>query len=607
MWFQHAPPPTTCTRTRAAALMIPSKAFIGNFIHLSNSITRKYIKSTSRLPVLQSRRSLRCLPILMTGVEEKATTKDADFDLVKIKRALISVSDKSCLIDVGKALEDLGVEILSTGGSARKLAENGIKVTNISDFSGFPEIFGGRVKTLHPAIHGGILMRRDVPKDKEEAKTYQIGEIDLVIVNLYPFEQVSMESDFSQCIEQIDIGGTVLIRAAAKNHRWVTVVSDINQYPELLSEFSEFEGCTRLEFRRKLAARAFARCASYDAVIAERFFQETNESELPPILNITATLQQELRYGENPHQKAAFYVNPHQKVSLPGVSSAEQIQGKELSYNNIADTDAAFQLVCEFKEPAVAIIKHSNPCGAAVGVSAEDAYLKALSCDSLSAFGGVVACNRTIDLAAAEAITRIFTEVLIAPDATTEALSILSKKKNLRVLLTGSLVDMRQSIPTFRSVNGGILYQSSDNGHIGQDDLQVVTKRVPSESELEDLLFAWRVCKHVKSNAIVLAKNKTTVGVGAGQMSRVDASHIAIWKAKEAAKAADESQSRAAGSVLASDAFFPFEDGLVVACEAGVQAVIQPGGSKRDEEVIAAADRYGISMVFTGMRHFRHS
>ncbi|EME30355.1 Bifunctional purine biosynthesis protein PurH [Galdieria sulphuraria] len=584
-------------------------SFIGNFIYFSNSLTGS-TKISRRIPIGTK---VRCFnvrsnrnPLLMTGVQERTTSKESDYALVKIKRALISVSDKSCLIDVGKALEDLGVEILSTGGSARKLRENGLKVTDISDFSGFPEILGGRVKTLHPAIHGGILMRRDVATDEEEAKTHQIHEIDLVIANLYPFEEACMESDLSHCIEQIDIGGTVLIRAAAKNHRWVTVVSEISQYPELLSELSEFDGCTRLDFRKKLAARAFARCASYDAVIAERFFQETHENELPPVLTVTAMLQQELRYGENPHQKAAFYVKQCQKRPLPGVASAEQIQGKELSYNNIADTDAAFQLVCEFEEPAVAIIKHSNPCGAAVGVSAEDAYLKALSCDSLSAFGGIVACNRTIDLAAAEAITKIFTEVLIAPDATTEALSVLSCKKNLRVLLTGSLMDMRESMPTFRSVNGGILYQTSDNGHIGKDDLQVVTKRVPTQTELEDLLFAWRICKHIKSNAIVLAKNKATVGVGAGQMSRVDASHIAIWKATEAAKATDEAHSRAVGSVLASDAFFPFEDGLVIACEAGVQAVIQPGGSKRDEEVIAAADRYGISMVFTGMRHFRH-
>eukprot|EP00871_Galdieria_phlegrea_P000893 jgi/Galph1/1804/GphlegSOOS_G486.1 len=543
----------------------------------------------------------------MVGSQEKAEdrTQVKNDERVRIKRALISVSDKSCLVDVGKALEDLGVEILSTGGSAQKLRENGLKVIDVSEFSGFPEIFGGRVKTLHPAVHGGILMRRDVTQDQEEGKAHNINPIDLVIANLYPFEEYSkMEENFSNCVEQIDIGGTVLIRAAAKNYKWVTVITDVSQYPELLSELAEFEGSTRLNFREKLAARAFARCASYDAVIAERFFRQTNE-EIPPFFTVSATLQQELRYGENPHQKAAFYVGSSNKV-IPGVATAEQIQGKELSYNNIADTDAAFNLVSEFAQPAVAIIKHNNPCGAAIGVSAEDAYLRALSCDSVSAFGGVVACNRTIDRPAAEAITKIFTEVLIAPDATTEALSVLSSKKNLRVLLTGSLMNPKESFTTFRSVNGGFLYQSSDNGHIVQEDLRIVTKRAPSEQEMEDLLFAWRICKHVKSNAIVLAKNKATVGIGAGQMSRVDSSRIAVWKAAEAAKAADETESRSVGAVLASDAFFPFEDGLVIACEAGVRAVIQPGGSKRDDEVISAAERYNISMVFTGMRHFRH-
>jgi phosphoribosylaminoimidazolecarboxamide formyltransferase/IMP cyclohydrolase len=518
-----------------------------------------------------------------------------------IRRALISVSDKTGLIAFARALAALDVEILSTGGSARALRDAGIAVREVSEHTGFPEILDGRVKTLVPHIHGGILGRRDLPAHVAEMQAHGIAPIDLVAVNLYPFEAtVAAGAGWNDCVENIDIGGPALIRAAAKNHDFVSVLTEPAHYDAVLAELTE-KGGTTLALRRRLAGQAYARTAAYDAAIAS-WFAHQQGIVFPDRMIIAGQLRQTVRYGENPHQDAAFYANG----ARPGVATARQLQGKELSYNNLNDTDAAFECVAEFDEPAVVIVKHANPCGAAVADNLAAAWDLALRCDPVSAFGGIVAVNRVLDAAAAEKMSAIFTEVIVAPDATEDARQILARRKNLRLLLTGSVPDPVAAGCVFRSVAGGFLAQSRDAGRVDAAALKIVTQRSPTDTERADLLFAFRVCKHVKSNAIVYAKSGATVGIGAGQMSRVDSARIAAWKSAEAARAAGLSEPLTIGSVVASDAFFPFADGLEAAVAAGATAVIQPGGSMRDDEVIAAADRAGIAMVLTGMRHFRH-
>jgi phosphoribosylaminoimidazolecarboxamide formyltransferase/IMP cyclohydrolase len=524
----------------------------------------------------------------------------------RIRRALISVSDKSGLAEFGRALADNEVELLSTGGTARALADANIAVREVSDYTGFPEMMDGRVKTLHPKVHGGLLGLRDVAAHADAMSQHSIGGIDLLVVNLYPFQEtVASGADFDTCIENIDIGGPAMIRSAAKNHAFVTVIVDPSDYARVIEEMKANDGATTAEFRRELAAKAYARTAQYDAAISS-WFADVIGDPLPERFAFAGERKQVLRYGENPHQSAAFYLGaaPHRA----GVATAEQLQGKELSFNNINDTDAAFELVAELDRDrsAVAIIKHANPCGAAMGDSLVGAYENALRCDPVSAFGGIVAFNRTIDEAAAEAVTKIFTEVVIAPDADQKARAIFAKKKNLRLLITGGLPDPNESAPNIRTVSGGFLVQNRDASNISDDGIKTVTKRAPTDDELSDLRFAFTIAKHVKSNAIVYVKNGATVGIGAGQMSRVDSARIAAQKAGEAAIAAGLDESLAKGSVVASDAFFPFADGLLTAAEAGATAVIQPGGSMRDDEVIAAADEAGLAMVLTGMRHFRH-
>ena len=522
-------------------------------------------------------------------------------DIVPIRRALISVSDKTGLVDFARALAARGVEILSTGGSAKAIRDAGIAVTEVSAHTGFPEILDGRVKTLVPQIHGGILGRRDLPEHLAQMAQHGIAPIDLVAVNLYPFEAtVARGAAFEDCVENIDIGGPALIRAAAKNHDFVAVLTEAGQYAEVLAELAAQDG-TSLALRRRLAGEAYARTAAYDAAIAAWFAGQRGEP-FPARLIVSGTRRQGLRYGENPHQQAAFYLTD----ARPGVATATQVQGKELSYNNLNDTDAAFECVAEFAAPTVVIVKHANPCGVASAATLAEAWDAALRCDPVSAFGGIIAVNRTLDEAAAERFAAIFTEVIVAPDATEGARAVLARKKNLRLLLTGGLPDPAAPGLTFRSLSGGFLAQSRDAGRVGRDAVKVVTQRAPTEAELDDLVFAFRVCKHVKSNAIVYARGGATVGVGAGQMSRVDSARIAGWKSEEAAKAAGLPGRLAEGSVVASDAFFPFADGLEAAVAAGATAVIQPGGSMRDAEVIAAADAAGIAMVLTGMRHFRH-
>ncbi len=530
----------------------------------------------------------------------------SDSSITPVKRALLSVSDKSGLIEFGQFLESQGVEILSTGGSARALSEAGVSVTEVSNHTGFPEMMDGRVKTLHPKIHGGLLALRDDAAHVKAMTDHDIGRIDLLVVNLYPFEEtVEKGADFDSCIENIDIGGPAMIRSAAKNHRFVTVVVEAGDYDAVMTAMTENDGATTAELRQRLAATAFARTAAYDAAISTWFAGQTGQT-YPDRLNITASLKQSLRYGENPHQDAAFYV-ARAATPRPGIATARQIQGKELSYNNLNDTDAAFELVSEFEGgPAVAIIKHANPCGVAQADTLAEAYARALLCDPTSAFGGIIALNRSLDSATAKEITKVFTEVIIAPDADEKALEILSAKKNLRVLLTGGLADPRAMGQTIKSVAGGYLLQGRDNGKVMPDDLTVVTDRAPTEQELQDLLFAFTVCKHVKSNAIIYVKDGATVGIGAGQMSRIDSARVAVRKAQDASDTAGLSENMTKGSVVASDAFFPFADGLISAAEAGVTAVIQPGGSIRDDEVIAAANERGLAMVMTGMRHFRH-
>jgi phosphoribosylaminoimidazolecarboxamide formyltransferase/IMP cyclohydrolase len=520
--------------------------------------------------------------------------------LIPVRRALISVSDKTGLLPLAASLAAVGAEILSTGGTARALREAGFEVTDVSDHTGFPEILDGRVKTLVPQIHGGLLARRDLPEHIAQMDRHGIAPIDLLAVNLYPFEAtVARNADAETTIENIDIGGPALIRAAAKNHDFVVVLTDPSQYDQVQTALAE--GGTELSLRRALAAAAYARTAAYDVAIAAWFAREAEETA-PERFAIAGRLRQRLRYGENPHQTAAFYVTDQR----PGVATARQVQGKELSYNNLNDTDAAFECVAEFAEPTVVIVKHANPCGVASATSMAIAWDAALACDPVSAFGGIVALNRPLDAATATRIATIFTEVIVAPDASAEAQTVLAAKKNLRLLLTGALPDPAAPGTSFRSVSGGFLLQSRDAGRVARADLRVVTKRAPSEAEFLDLLFAFRVAKHVKSNAIIYARDQATVGIGAGQMSRVDSARIAAWKAAEADKAAGRVRPSTQGSVAASDAFFPFADGLETIIAAGATAVIQPGGSMRDEEVIAAADAAGIAMVLTGMRHFRH-
>ncbi|YBV96260.1 bifunctional phosphoribosylaminoimidazolecarboxamide formyltransferase/IMP cyclohydrolase [Phyllobacteriaceae bacterium JZ32] len=527
-------------------------------------------------------------------------------DLTRVRRALLSVSDKTGLIEFARSLERHGIELVSTGGTAKAIAAEGIAVRDVSDITGFPEIMDGRVKTLHPAVHGGLLAVRDDPEHAQAMEAHGIEGIDLVVINLYPFEEVRYQgADYATTVENIDIGGPAMIRAAAKNHAYVAIATDPDDYGQVLAELDSHQGSLPYTFRQKLAAKAFARTAAYDAAISG-WFAEATKTEAPTWRAIAGKLHSVMRYGENPHQAAGFYLTGEKR---PGVATATQLQGKQLSYNNINDTDAAFELVAEFdpaRTAAVAIIKHANPCGVAEGEMLKDAYLKALACDPVSAFGGIVALNRTLDAATAEEIAKIFTEVIIAPDATDEAQAIIAAKKNLRLLVTGGLPDPRAPGIAAKTVAGGLLVQSRDNGTVDDLDLKVVTKRAPTDKEMADLKFAFRIAKHVKSNAIVYVKDGSTVGIGAGQMSRVDSARIAARKAQDAAEAAGHAESLTKGSVVASDAFFPFADGLLSAIEAGATAVIQPGGSMRDDAVIAAADEHGIAMVFTGMRHFRH-
>jgi phosphoribosylaminoimidazolecarboxamide formyltransferase/IMP cyclohydrolase len=527
-------------------------------------------------------------------------------DLVPVRRALLSVFDKTGLIDFAKALAAAGVELVSTGGTARAIAEAGMAVRDVSELTGFPEIMDGRVKTLHPSVHGALLGVRDDPEHAAAMRDHHIEPIDLVVSNLYPFEEVRRAgAGYASIVENIDIGGPAMIRASAKNHAYVAIVTDPGDYASVLNALEMNIGSLSLDFRKKLAAKAFARTASYDAAISG-WFAEALEIEHPTWRAFGGRLDQVMRYGENPHQSAGFYLSGERR---PGVATARQLQGKQLSYNNINDTDAAFELIGEFdpaRSAAIAIIKHANPCGVAEGASLKAAYAKALACDPVSAFGGIVAMNRILDAEAAEEIVKTFTEVIIAPDASDEAAAIVAARKNLRLLVTGGLPDPRAAGTTVKSVAGGLLVQGRDNAVVDDLELRVVTKRAPTPAEMADLKFAFRVAKHVKSNAIVYAKDGATVGIGAGQMSRVDSSRIAARKALDAAEAAGLAEPLTKGSVVASDAFFPFADGLLSAIEAGATAVIQPGGSMRDDDVIAAADEHGIAMVFTGVRHFRH-
>jgi len=527
-------------------------------------------------------------------------------DNINIRRALISVSDKSGIAQFAAALAQRGVTLISTGGTAALLKKEGLEVMDVAQVTDFPEMMDGRLKTLHPKVHGGLLAVRDNAEHVAAQKDHGIESIDLLVVNLYPFEEtLASGGDFETCIENIDIGGPAMIRAAAKNHAFVTVIVDPDDYDQVLSDMDAAEGGIGAQTRRSLAAKAFSRTAAYDAAISGWFTGSLGENT-PVWRTFGGTLAQELRYGENPHQWAALYRTAPPRA---GVATARQVQGKALSYNNLNDTDAAYELIAEFDAdlaPAVAIIKHANPCGVAIADTMEAAYNAALRCDPVSAFGGIIALNRTLDAETAKLISEVFTEVIIAPDATDEAISILAKKKNLRLLLADGLPDPAQAAVTMKMLSGGFLTQARDNGRITESELKIVTKRSPSDAEMADMKFAFTVAKHVKSNAIIYVKDKATVGIGAGQMSRVDSARIAAWKAEEAAREASLGDSLAKGSVVASDAFFPFADGLLTVAHAGATAVIQPGGSMRDDEVIAAADEAGLAMVFTGMRHFRH-
>jgi phosphoribosylaminoimidazolecarboxamide formyltransferase / IMP cyclohydrolase len=524
----------------------------------------------------------------------------------RITRALLSVSDKSGLIDFARALAGHAIELVSTGGTAKAIADAGLRVTDVSELTGFPEMMDGRVKTLHPKVHGGLLAIRDNAAHAQAMKTHAILPIDLLVVNLYPFEAtIDKGADFEECIENIDIGGPAMIRAAAKNHDDVAVVVEASDYQAVLDELAAHKGATTMTLRRRLAAKAYARTAAYDAAISNWFAGEL-DTAAPDFRAFGGKLIQSLRYGENPHQTAAFYRLPEKRA---GVSTARQLQGRELSYNNINDTDAAYECIGEFdpkRTAACVIVKHANPCGVAEGRDLVSAYRKALACDSTSAYGGIIALNRTLDAETARAITGIFTEVIIAPDATEEAIAIIGGRRNLRLLLAGGLPDPRKIGLTAKTVAGGLLVQSRDNAVVDDMVLKVATKRAPTEAEMRDMMFAFRVAKHVKSNTIVYAKDLATVGVGAGQMSRVDSARIAARKAQDAATELKLAEPLTKGSVVASDAFFPFADGMLACIEAGATAVIQPGGSVRDEEVIKAADEHNIAMIFTGVRHFRH-
>lgn len=519
-------------------------------------------------------------------------------DQVSIKRALLSVSDKTGIVELGQALAAHGVELVSTGGTAKALRDAGLEVRDISDLTGFPEMMDGRVKTLHPKVHGGLLAVRDNAEHAASMREHEIGAIDLVVVNLYPFAQtVARGAARDEIIENIDIGGPSMVRSAAKNHESVAILTDPADYGLVHG------GSTTLAQRRKFAAKAYAATAAYDAAIASWFAFADQGERFPQTLPVALTKGPELRYGENPHQSAALYLP---QAGARGIAQAEQLQGKELSYNNYNDADAALELVSEFKDgpPTVVIVKHANPCGVATADTLKQAYLEALACDSVSAFGGIIAVNRKLDRETAEAMVGIFTEVVVAPDADADARAVFAAKKNLRLLIAGELPDPARPGLMLKSIAGGMLVQSRDNGRLGE--LKVVTRRAPTEQELADCRFAWTVAKHVKSNAIVYAKQGSTAGIGAGQMNRLESARIAAWKAKDAAEKAGWAQPRTIGSAVASDAFFPFADGLLAAVEAGATAVIQPGGSIRDDEVIAAADEAGLAMVFTGMRHFRH-
>ncbi len=525
-------------------------------------------------------------------------------DRVAIKTALLSVSDKTGIVELAQALSKKGVRLLSTGGTHKALSDAGLAVTDVSDVTGFPEIMDGRVKTLHPNVHGGLLAIRDDADHVAAMEQHGIGAIDLAVINLYPFEEVRAKGgDYPTTVENIDIGGPAMIRASAKNHAYVTIVVDSSDYAGLLDEMAD--GTTSYAFRQRLAAKAYARTAAYDTAISN-WFAEALDIATPAFRTIGGVLKEEMRYGENPHQKAAFYVTGENR---PGVATATLLQGKQLSYNNINDTDAAFELVAEFlpeNGPACAIIKHANPCGVATGPSLKEAYQRALACDPVSAFGGIIALNSRLDGETAEEIVKLFTEVIIAPDADEAARAVIATKPNLRLLVTGALPDPRTPGIAAKTVSGGLLVQSRDNGMVEDLELKVVTRRAPTAQELEDMKFAFKIAKHVKSNAVVYAKDGRTAGIGAGQMSRVDSARIAALKAEDAAKAMGLAEPLTRGSAVASEAFLPFADGLLSAIAAGATAVIQPGGSMRDAEVIAAADEAGVAMVFTGMRHFRH-
>lgn len=527
-------------------------------------------------------------------------------DKVKIRTALLSVSDKTDILELATVLSKLGVKLLSTGGTAKTIAEAGLPVTDVSDVTNFPEIMDGRVKTLHPNVHGGLLAIRDDANHVEAMKAHGIEAIDLSVINLYPFEEVRAKGgDYPTTVENIDIGGPAMIRASAKNHAYVTVVTDPSDYPALVEALQADDGQTSYALRQRFAAKAYARTAAYDAVISNWFAQALS-IETPDYRAIGGALKEKMRYGENPHQSAGFYLTGEKR---PGVATATLLQGKQLSYNNINDTDAAYELVAEFlpeNAPAVAIIKHANPCGVATGPTLAEAYRRALACDSVSAFGGVIALNRTLDAETAEEIVKLFTEVIIAPDVTEEAKAIIARKPNLRLLAAGGLPDPRAAGITAKTVSGGLLVQSRDNGMVEDLELTVVTKRAPTAQELEDMKFAFKIAKHVKSNAVIYAKDGQTAGIGAGQMSRVDSARIAAQKAEDAAKALGLTEPLTRGSAVASEAFYPFADGLLAAIAAGATAVIQPGGSMRDQEVIDAANEHNVTMVFTGMRHFRH-
>ena len=526
---------------------------------------------------------------------------------VAIRRALLSVSDKSGVVELASRLAKGGVELVSTGGTARALRDAGLQVRDVADVTGFPEMMDGRVKTLHPLVHGGLLAVRDDPQHAAAMETHDIGAIDLLVSNLYPFEDtVRRGAGRDEIIENIDIGGPAMIRSAAKNHAWVTIVTDPADYPALLDELAGHDGATTLDFRKALAAKAFAATAAYDAMISQWFAFADQQRRFPDMLALTGRLAGELRYGENPHQAAALYIplGPH----AHGVAQAEQAQGKALSYNNYADADAALELVAEFAgdDPVVAIVKHGNPCGVARAATLVEAWREALACDPVSAFGGIVACNRALDGATAQAIAAIFTEVVVAPGADAAARAAFAAKPNVRLLVVDALPDARRAGLQVKPIAGGLLAQSRDNGAVTAGGLQVVTKAQPTERQLADMLFAWTVARHVKSNAIVFARDGVTAGIGAGQMNRRDSARIAASRAREAAEGSGWKAPRTEGSAMASDAFLPFADGLDVAIEAGATAVIQPGGAVRDDDVIARADEAGIAMAFTGMRHFRH-